>query len=206
MRSAGVCHRTSPPRGDDPPLELLERDRRPGDAGIGREQHGVFEPHAPPAARCLGAVEQIGGDAALAQLLVDRDQAAAGAPERGAGAVRDQPVQAQQRLAVRGAERVPALARPGEQVEVVLVGVGVVEVAGRAVRCAAGVSAREPLEDEGPLAAPGERPRGRQPHHSAADHHEGHAFAHPIDLRRRSVFRVRRAARASRSDEPPPVG
>ena len=47
------------------------------------------------------------------------------------------------------AERVPALARAGEQVEVVLVGVGVVEVAGRPVRRAAGVAAGEPLEHDG---------------------------------------------------------
>ena len=118
-------------------------------------------------------------------------------PSAAPDAVRDEPVQAQQRLAVRGAERVPALARPGEQVEVVLVGVGVVEVAGRAVRCAAGVSARRTSRGRRALAAPGERPRGRQPHHSAADHHDGHAFAHP------SIFAV-----VVRAREPPrrPLG
>ena len=99
-------------------------------------------------------------------------------PPAARGSVRDESVQPQHRLSARCAERVPALSGPHEQVEVVLVGVRVVEVAGRAVRRAVRVSAREPLEHEWPLAPAGQRPRGRQAHHASADHDDGHAFVH----------------------------
>ena len=50
MRSAGVLPPHLAAAGGDASLEFCERDGRAGDTGIGRVQHGVFEPHAPPAA------------------------------------------------------------------------------------------------------------------------------------------------------------
>ena len=92
--------------------------------------------------------------------------------------MRDETVQTQQRLAVGRSERIPALTGEREEVEVVLVGVGVVEVAGRAVRGPTGMAATESLEHKRALTAPGERPRGGQPHHAAPDDDDAGPFAH----------------------------
>ncbi len=166
----------------DAPLELAKRRRGAHDTGIRRVQNRVLEPHSWPAPGGLGALEQLRRNAALAQHPLDLDETdARRAAERGAGPVRDEAVQAQDRLALYGAKRIPALAGAGEQIEIVLLRIGVVEVAGLAVRGALRVPACEPLEHDRALAAPGQRPARRQPHRSAAHHDDPHV-AHPSIL------------------------
>ena len=105
-------------------------------------------------------------DASFAQAALDRPQVEV--------AVRDESVQAQQRLAVDLSERIPACSGAHEKVEVVLLVIGVVEVAGRSVRRALPVSTGEALEHHGAQSAPGQLPCGRESHHAAADHGDLH--------------------------------
>lgn len=85
-------------------------------------------------------------------------------------------MQPQQGFALDGAQGIPSLAGAREEVEVVRVGVRVVEVASLTVRGAAGVPAREALQHDRPLAAARELPRGRESHRPTADHHDA-----PVD-------------------------
>ena len=141
----GVCQRTLATAGRDPPpsriatpirpLELLQATDARATPASG--EHGVFEPHARPAPRRFGAVEQLGGMPRAAAARGSRSD-----PRRCRRAQRRR--RARPARAGAAAARRPGapsasqpFAGPREQIEVVLVGVGVVEVAGRAVRRAA---------------------------------------------------------------------
>ena len=55
--------RAAPARRDGAAFEFAQRRRGARDAGVGRVQHRGLEAHPRPAARRLGSVEKVGGDA-----------------------------------------------------------------------------------------------------------------------------------------------
>ncbi len=151
---------------DDAPFQLPQRLGRPYDPGIRGPQHVAVEAHArPPGARLDGGEDRVRDAAGIEPLLHG------GHVET---AVRDESVQPQKRLAVDVSERIPAGTGAHEQVEVVLLAVGVVEVAGRAVRCAFVVSAGESLQHHGAKASAHQLPGRGQAHDARAHDHDVH--------------------------------
>ncbi len=166
-------------------LERCERPRGVHDAGLRAEQHIAREPHARPPGGGLVGAEQ-GDCGASGDERVVRRRHDVGV------SVRRESVQPEQFGARLRLERAPQRHRLAEEVEVLVLGVGVVEVARRSVRGAAGVVRLEALEEAHARAARGELPGRGETHRPAADHEVLGALAHSraISWRGRTAMSV----------------
>ena len=198
MRSAGVCQRTSPP----PATIRRSSSSRAADARAtpaSGENSTVSSNLMPGQRRDASAPSRSSTGMPRSRSCSWIAISPAPVPPSAApAAVRDQAVQSQQRLAARRAERVPALAGQRQQIEVVLVGIGVVEVAGRPVRGAARVAAGEPAR-----AREGARRAGSAPRPSTGPSLRRRS---PRRAHARSSFDLRRPSRRAFDGSPSACG